>query len=198
MSVVEPVPYAKLDNPQSLNLYTYVVDNPLRYTDADGHNMEGAGGSIASPGRQTLARERPEGPAQNQNQSQDQPNQPSSEQPQQQKPPSWDPSKPLPDDPSKLGPDWKRDPDHKAPNDERYVNDKGDKVDWHKGQPGEKGWQGKDHWHWGPGGEKQDDHYRPGDTIKKVGIAVGVGAAIGVAVHVIIETAPEWAPILVF
>jgi hypothetical protein len=115
-----------------------------------------------------------------------------------QKPPSWDPSKPLPDDPSKLGPDWQRDPQHKAPNDDRYVNDKGDKVDWHKGQPGEKGWQGKDHWHWVPGGDKQDQHYSPGDTIKKVGIAAGVGAAIGITVHVIIETAPEWGPILVF
>jgi len=26
----EPVPYAKLDNPQSLNLYAYVLNNPLR------------------------------------------------------------------------------------------------------------------------------------------------------------------------
>ena len=34
---VEPVPYAKLDNPQSLNLYTYVGNNPLIHIDADGH-----------------------------------------------------------------------------------------------------------------------------------------------------------------
>jgi RHS repeat-associated protein len=33
----EPVPYAKLDNPQSLNLYSYVLNNPLRTTDPDGH-----------------------------------------------------------------------------------------------------------------------------------------------------------------
>jgi RHS repeat-associated protein len=33
----EPVPYAKLDNPQSLNLYTYVGNNPLIHIDADGH-----------------------------------------------------------------------------------------------------------------------------------------------------------------
>lgn len=33
----EPVPYAKLDNPQSLNLYSYVLNNPLRSTDPDGH-----------------------------------------------------------------------------------------------------------------------------------------------------------------
>jgi RHS repeat-associated protein len=33
----EPVPYAKLDNPQSLNLYAYVFNNPLIHIDADGH-----------------------------------------------------------------------------------------------------------------------------------------------------------------
>jgi RHS repeat-associated protein len=33
----EPVPYAKLDNPQSLNLYSYMRNNPLGGIDADGH-----------------------------------------------------------------------------------------------------------------------------------------------------------------
>jgi RHS repeat-associated protein len=33
----EPVPYAKLDNPQTLNLYAYVGNNPLTRIDADGH-----------------------------------------------------------------------------------------------------------------------------------------------------------------
>ncbi len=33
----EPVPYANLDNPQSLNLYAYVMNNPLSRADADGH-----------------------------------------------------------------------------------------------------------------------------------------------------------------
>jgi RHS repeat-associated protein len=32
-----PVPYAKLDNPQSLNLYGYVLNNPATYRDQDGH-----------------------------------------------------------------------------------------------------------------------------------------------------------------
>jgi RHS repeat-associated protein len=39
---VEPVPYSKLDNPQSLNLYAYVFNNPLTTVDPDGH----AGGAI--------------------------------------------------------------------------------------------------------------------------------------------------------
>jgi len=36
----EPVPYAKLDDPQSLNLYAYALNNPLRNTDPDGHETE--------------------------------------------------------------------------------------------------------------------------------------------------------------
>jgi RHS repeat-associated protein len=39
---VEPVPYAKLGDPQSLNLYSYMRDNPLGGADADGHSP-GAG-----------------------------------------------------------------------------------------------------------------------------------------------------------
>lgn len=35
---VEPVPYAKLDDPQSLNLYAFVLDNPVSAVDADGHD----------------------------------------------------------------------------------------------------------------------------------------------------------------
>ena len=35
----EPVPYAKMDDPQSLNLYAYVGNNPLRGVDHDGHDF---------------------------------------------------------------------------------------------------------------------------------------------------------------
>jgi hypothetical protein len=33
----DPVPYAILDDPQSLNLYGYVRNNPLSKADPDGH-----------------------------------------------------------------------------------------------------------------------------------------------------------------
>src|SRR5271157_2851660 len=33
----QPVPYAKLDDPQTLNLYAYVGNNPLNRVDKDGH-----------------------------------------------------------------------------------------------------------------------------------------------------------------
>jgi RHS repeat-associated protein len=36
----EPVPYATMDDPQSLNLYAYVRNNPLARTDPDGHCCE--------------------------------------------------------------------------------------------------------------------------------------------------------------
>jgi RHS repeat-associated protein len=35
----DPVPYAKLDNPQTLNLYQYVLNNPLSAADDDGHEI---------------------------------------------------------------------------------------------------------------------------------------------------------------
>lgn len=44
----DPVPYAKLDNPQSLNLYGYVGNNPLSNVDTDGHACSGVLGNTAS------------------------------------------------------------------------------------------------------------------------------------------------------
>jgi RHS repeat-associated protein len=35
----EPVPYAKLDDPQTLNLYAYARNNPISLVDPDGHNV---------------------------------------------------------------------------------------------------------------------------------------------------------------
>ncbi len=41
----EPVPYAKMDNPQSLNLYAYAGNNPVGNVDADGHIYNGSSDS---------------------------------------------------------------------------------------------------------------------------------------------------------
>lgn len=38
----DPVPYANLEDPQSLNLYSYVGNNPLVRVDADGDCFEDA------------------------------------------------------------------------------------------------------------------------------------------------------------
>ena len=46
----EPIPYAKLDDPQSLNLYAYVMNNPLSRTDPTGHwCLLGHGSSCSQP-----------------------------------------------------------------------------------------------------------------------------------------------------
>jgi guanyl-specific ribonuclease Sa len=37
---IEPVPYASFSNPQSLNLYAYVGNNPLSQADSTGHHQE--------------------------------------------------------------------------------------------------------------------------------------------------------------
>ena len=38
----EPVPYAKIDSPQTLNLYAFVGNNPLSQVDPDGHATDAA------------------------------------------------------------------------------------------------------------------------------------------------------------
>ena len=48
-----PVPYAKLDNPQSLNLYAYVLNNPLSHVDPDGH-IDWSGKNAAGAGCQAI------------------------------------------------------------------------------------------------------------------------------------------------
>lgn len=39
-ATADPVPYARMDDPQSLNLYAYVGNNPLGRRDGDGHHQE--------------------------------------------------------------------------------------------------------------------------------------------------------------
>jgi RHS repeat-associated protein len=45
---IEPVPYSKLEDPQTLNLYDYVRNNPLSNVDADGHACSGVLGNTGS------------------------------------------------------------------------------------------------------------------------------------------------------
>ena len=47
----EPVPYAKLDNPQTLNLYDYMRNNPLGGIDTDGHDVVLLNDSHAAAGQ---------------------------------------------------------------------------------------------------------------------------------------------------
>jgi len=51
-AVPVPVPYANLSNPQTLNLYSFVADNPETFADLDGHQQQG-GETVAAqaPGR---------------------------------------------------------------------------------------------------------------------------------------------------
>jgi len=51
----EPVPYAKLVDPQSLNLYAYLRNNPLSGVDIDGHQIDCSGTNAADAGCQAIA-----------------------------------------------------------------------------------------------------------------------------------------------
>ena len=44
----EPIPYSRLDSPQSLDLYSYVLNNPLSNVDTDGHACSGVLGNTGS------------------------------------------------------------------------------------------------------------------------------------------------------
>ena len=50
----DPVPYAKLEDPQTLNLYSYLRNNPMNGVDADGHaDPKGCGGFACEKGDDT-------------------------------------------------------------------------------------------------------------------------------------------------
>src|SRR5271165_935462 len=45
------VPYAHYGNPQSLNLYSFTINNPTTFGDPDGHNRPGADGGLTPDGQ---------------------------------------------------------------------------------------------------------------------------------------------------
>ncbi len=47
-AVAVPVPYANLSNPQTLNLYAMVADDPESFADLDGHTPTGSGTTLGS------------------------------------------------------------------------------------------------------------------------------------------------------
>ena len=56
----EPLPYARLDNPQTLNLYAYVLNNPLSGIDPDGHKINCKGENAQGAGCQAIAKDNAE------------------------------------------------------------------------------------------------------------------------------------------
>jgi RHS repeat-associated protein len=149
----EPVPYAKLSNPQSLNLYAYVGNNPLSGVDPDGHfGCQGSTDGFCNPDVQN-----------NMRQGMDPGDAYAGWQAQQQNGPT------LPSNPSGLGNGWKDVTPQGGKNPKipkRYRGPKGTEVEFDPGTAGKPGWGGKDHWHEvGPNGKREDGHLAPGTPI---------------------------------
>jgi RHS repeat-associated protein len=68
-SIPVPVPYANLTNPQTLNLYAMVSDNPESFADLNGHEGEGSGdssgGGTSGAGDQSQPNQKQTQPGQN-------------------------------------------------------------------------------------------------------------------------------------
>jgi RHS repeat-associated protein len=138
------VPYAEFGDPQSLNLYLYVRNDPVSRADVDGHI--GGDCDILCQVQIFLPVDRHDGFRR------------------------VCYCDKFPNNPSGLGPEWKPDATHKAPNSRRFRRSDGWGIDFDKGQSGGKGFSGKDHWHViRPGetthGHGKDDHFAPGDEM---------------------------------
>jgi hypothetical protein len=164
------VPYANLANPQTLNLYAMVSDDPETSADLDGHTQGSTANSPCSYESQQQCNNQQQQQSNDAADAQQQkPNGGTDEKPPEPNPPtSWKPGQPLPKDPSGLGPDWHKDDRHKNPNGEQWVNDKtGEKVEFERGRPGQTGEKRNDHWHYTPpDGDRGKEHIRPGDVGK--------------------------------
>lgn len=100
----------------------------------------------------------------------------------------------MPDSPDKLGPDWKKNPQHQHPHGDEYINDKtGEKLEWNKGRPGPwgpKADRGKDGWHYTPPGGVRGKQMDPG-TVLKTTAKVGFWGAAGAIAFKILQTLGE-------
>ncbi|MGA8871326.1 MAG: RHS repeat-associated core domain-containing protein [Candidatus Acidiferrales bacterium] len=161
-AVPAPVPYANLTNPQTLNLYAMVSDNPETFADLDGHGTD----PVPPQPPQPKPPPPPPPPAQNTSSGQPAPTNPDGTP----KPPTNDVPK-LPDGKS---PGWKPG-DPLVPNEwEQKDPGKGNRDKWGPkypipggSQPGVS-WDPKGHWdyddgnknrtRWLPGGGGQVDH----------------------------------------
>jgi RHS repeat-associated protein len=137
----EPVPYAKLDNPQTLNLYAYVGNNPLNRTDPTGHCVANpqAGGFTQGCGIEPIAGSTmkpftlPKNPSDID------------------KDPRW-------------SPDPKFDPHHRTrPGTRQWEDGDGNKLRFDPKDPNKKSSTegGNDHYHYNGGKE----HLEPGETV---------------------------------
>jgi len=145
---VEPVPYSKLDDPQTLNLYAYVTNNPLTRRDLDGH----CGGYNPATGQMYCP-------------------------PDNLKHPVWAAAPTLPKDPSGLPKGWKDitphpkglSPERQAKIPQRFKGPNGSEVEFDPANPNAspKTWEGNNHWHEvdPDTGKRKDGHLEPGDAI---------------------------------
>jgi RHS repeat-associated protein len=173
----DPVPYAVLDDPQSLNLYSYVRNNPLGRIDADGHQEGGVvcaiecrlhtskiktGGAILlSLGAALIKAEFKRETAFFSSSGSETPDTPTPEEA-----PAAAPAPPLPlpaspDDLKDQGYTETSHPDAAAAGHRTFENPKtGDKVRHDKGKPGASGREGEDHYHrYNPNATGKGDQY---------------------------------------
>ena len=175
-STPSPVPYANLTNPQTLNLYAMVSDNPESFADLDGHMWFPALGGCADSALGSCNPESDPGSAGQYLTVKDLPhcwcggdptqNQTFQNQNHQQAPPL------LPQNPSGLGPDWVDVTPQGGNNPnipKRYRGPNGVEIEFDPANPNKspRTFGGNDHWHQiDPAtGKRLDGHLDPGDAV---------------------------------